>query len=256
MLSQDYLTVPLDEVGDIESVLTLLGGEVVYAAGDVRGARELKETGMADTTELALRCRCGTVRGVARDVDAELDQPLLLLLRRLPSVRAFSGPRRRRSRRARRHARSRRCRKANVGFTAGADKIAAIRLTTKGIDALVRELLPHADRQHHGHERDAVHRRDATRSSTRRRPRSARFAAAASRRARKAAPPRCRRTACRRSSWSRACSRSCIALALARRSQALGAVRRGDGPAARRAARARRQPNARSSGGAAREWRA
>ena len=32
VLSQDYLTVPLDEVGDIESVLTLLGGEVVYAA--------------------------------------------------------------------------------------------------------------------------------------------------------------------------------------------------------------------------------
>ena len=34
VLSDDYLTVPLDEVGDIESVLTLLGGEVVYAAGD------------------------------------------------------------------------------------------------------------------------------------------------------------------------------------------------------------------------------
>ena len=32
VLSEDYLTVPLDEVGDIESVLTLLGGEVVYAA--------------------------------------------------------------------------------------------------------------------------------------------------------------------------------------------------------------------------------
>jgi predicted amidohydrolase YtcJ len=34
VLSQDYLTVPLDEVGNLESVLTLLGGEVVYAAGD------------------------------------------------------------------------------------------------------------------------------------------------------------------------------------------------------------------------------
>ena len=32
VLSQDYLTVPVDEIGDIESVLTLLGGEVVYAA--------------------------------------------------------------------------------------------------------------------------------------------------------------------------------------------------------------------------------
>jgi predicted amidohydrolase YtcJ len=35
VLSDDYLTVPLEEVGNIESVLTLLGGEVVYAAGDL-----------------------------------------------------------------------------------------------------------------------------------------------------------------------------------------------------------------------------
>jgi predicted amidohydrolase YtcJ len=34
VLSQDYLTVPLDEIGNLESVLTLLGGDVVYAAGD------------------------------------------------------------------------------------------------------------------------------------------------------------------------------------------------------------------------------
>jgi predicted amidohydrolase YtcJ len=33
VLSADYLTVPLDEIGAIESVLTLLGGNVVYAAG-------------------------------------------------------------------------------------------------------------------------------------------------------------------------------------------------------------------------------
>jgi predicted amidohydrolase YtcJ len=32
VLSDDYLTVPLDEVGNIESVLTLVGGDVVYAA--------------------------------------------------------------------------------------------------------------------------------------------------------------------------------------------------------------------------------
>jgi predicted amidohydrolase YtcJ len=37
VLSADYLTVPVDEVGDIESVLTLLGGDVVYAAGDFVG---------------------------------------------------------------------------------------------------------------------------------------------------------------------------------------------------------------------------
>jgi predicted amidohydrolase YtcJ len=34
VLSQDYLSVPLAEIGDIESVLTLLGGDVVYAAGE------------------------------------------------------------------------------------------------------------------------------------------------------------------------------------------------------------------------------
>jgi predicted amidohydrolase YtcJ len=34
VLSDDYMTVPLDEVGKIESLLTLLGGAVVYAAGD------------------------------------------------------------------------------------------------------------------------------------------------------------------------------------------------------------------------------
>lgn len=34
VLSADYLTVPVERVGDIESVLTLLGGKVVYAAGE------------------------------------------------------------------------------------------------------------------------------------------------------------------------------------------------------------------------------
>lgn len=34
VLSRDYLTVPVAEVGDIVSMLTLLGGEVVYGAGE------------------------------------------------------------------------------------------------------------------------------------------------------------------------------------------------------------------------------
>jgi predicted amidohydrolase YtcJ len=34
VLSADYLTVPVEAVGDIESVLTLLGGDVVYAASE------------------------------------------------------------------------------------------------------------------------------------------------------------------------------------------------------------------------------
>jgi predicted amidohydrolase YtcJ len=34
VLSADYLTVPTEKIGDLESVLTLVGGEAVYAAGD------------------------------------------------------------------------------------------------------------------------------------------------------------------------------------------------------------------------------
>jgi len=33
VLSKDYLTVPVGEIGDIESVLTMVGGKVVYGAG-------------------------------------------------------------------------------------------------------------------------------------------------------------------------------------------------------------------------------
>ena len=41
VLSKDYLTVPVSEVGDIESVLTMLGGKVVYAAGAFAFAGEV-----------------------------------------------------------------------------------------------------------------------------------------------------------------------------------------------------------------------
>ena len=33
VLSKDYMTVPLDEIGSIESLLTMVGGKIVYAAG-------------------------------------------------------------------------------------------------------------------------------------------------------------------------------------------------------------------------------
>jgi hypothetical protein len=33
VLSKDYLSVPVDEIRSIESLLTLVGGKVVYAAG-------------------------------------------------------------------------------------------------------------------------------------------------------------------------------------------------------------------------------
>ena len=34
VLSADYLTVPTEKIGDLESLLTMVGGKVVYAAGD------------------------------------------------------------------------------------------------------------------------------------------------------------------------------------------------------------------------------
>ena len=33
MLSKDYLKVPVAEIGGIESLLTMVGGKIVYAAG-------------------------------------------------------------------------------------------------------------------------------------------------------------------------------------------------------------------------------
>ena len=33
MLTKDYLTAPTSEVGRIQSVLTMVGGRIVYAAG-------------------------------------------------------------------------------------------------------------------------------------------------------------------------------------------------------------------------------
>jgi hypothetical protein len=33
VLTKDYLTVPVGEIGSIESVLTMVGGRIVYAAG-------------------------------------------------------------------------------------------------------------------------------------------------------------------------------------------------------------------------------
>jgi predicted amidohydrolase YtcJ len=33
VLTKDYLAVPTDEIGGIESLLTMVGGRIVYAAG-------------------------------------------------------------------------------------------------------------------------------------------------------------------------------------------------------------------------------
>jgi predicted amidohydrolase YtcJ len=37
VLSKDYMTVPVDQVGGIESLLTMVGGRIVYAAGSFVG---------------------------------------------------------------------------------------------------------------------------------------------------------------------------------------------------------------------------
>jgi hypothetical protein len=37
VLSNDFLTVPTQDIGSIESLLTIVGGKVVYAAGPYRG---------------------------------------------------------------------------------------------------------------------------------------------------------------------------------------------------------------------------
>ncbi len=36
VLSSDYMTVPIEQIGGIESLLTMVGGRVVYAAGSFR----------------------------------------------------------------------------------------------------------------------------------------------------------------------------------------------------------------------------
>jgi predicted amidohydrolase YtcJ len=33
VLSKDYMTAPLEDIGRIESLLTMVGGRIVYAAG-------------------------------------------------------------------------------------------------------------------------------------------------------------------------------------------------------------------------------
>ena len=87
---------------------------------------------MAEGTELALRCRCGTVRGVARDVAPSTVnhcfcycddcQAFAHFLGRADDVLDAHGG-----------TEITQMSQANVGFTAGADKVAAMRLSAKGM---------------------------------------------------------------------------------------------------------------------------
>jgi hypothetical protein len=87
VLSADYMSIPEEEIGGLESVLTLLGGEVVYGAaefarlapspppvlpdwspvktfGGYRAAGERAATLSALGRETAATCGCGTACGV------------------------------------------------------------------------------------------------------------------------------------------------------------------------------------------------
>ena len=44
VLSKDYMTVPVDQIGGIESVLTMVGGRIVYAAGPYKALENTTET--------------------------------------------------------------------------------------------------------------------------------------------------------------------------------------------------------------------
>ena len=87
---------------------------------------------MAERTDLPLRCRCGTVRGVVRDVaPSKINhgfcycddcQAFVHFLRRADDIFDAHGG-----------TEFAQVSQANVAFTAGADKIAAMRLTPKGL---------------------------------------------------------------------------------------------------------------------------
>lgn len=87
---------------------------------------------MAEATDLPLRCRCGTVRGVARDTAPSTTnhcfcycddcQAFVHFLGRADDIFDAHGG-----------TEITQMSQANVGFTAGMDKIAAMRLTPKGL---------------------------------------------------------------------------------------------------------------------------
>jgi len=87
---------------------------------------------LAHTPDLSLRCRCGTVRGVARDAEpskinhcfcyCDDCQAFVHFLGRADDILDAHGG-----------TEITQMSQANVGFTAGTDKIAAMRLTPKGL---------------------------------------------------------------------------------------------------------------------------
>ncbi len=207
----DYLTVPLDEIGNIESVLTLRRRRRRVRGRRVRGARELKEPSHGDSAPTrrcaAAAAPCAASRATSHRAPSTTASATATTAKR---SRIFSAAPTTCSTRTA-APRSRRCRKRTSVSRRVRTRSRPCGSRRKGLMRWYASCCRTPIGNTHGHERDAVHRRDAEPSSMRRRRRSARFAAAGSPRARRAAAPRCRRMACRISSWSRACSRSCCA---------------------------------------------
>ena len=87
---------------------------------------------MATSTSLALRCRCGTVRGVARDVAPSTVNHCFCYCDDCQAFAHFLG-REGDVLDAQGGTEITQMSQANVGFTAGADKIAAMRLSPRGM---------------------------------------------------------------------------------------------------------------------------
>ena len=65
VLSQDYLTVPVEKIGSTASLLTVVGGRVVYAAAPF-AALDPRRTGLRPTTSTTV----GAIRSEVGDVAA------------------------------------------------------------------------------------------------------------------------------------------------------------------------------------------
>jgi predicted amidohydrolase YtcJ len=60
VLSGDYFSMPVDDVKELESLLTMVGGKVVYAAGPTRSSTRRR------CRRCPIGCRCGTMAAITR----------------------------------------------------------------------------------------------------------------------------------------------------------------------------------------------